>query len=341
MSLTGLLEEVTLPEVLQLLSSLKSERQAESHPSRSARHAGHAGGPYHLRSLHLGPGHSRQHSRGPRRGDERRPAEGTGSSTRRPAERCVSVAYSSTWGRSTNGFFRESVTWQIEQIISELTSWERGFFKFEALEIPSRGEIEVDLEDFLVPEGIHCRPSTPRRWESPGRRNRSEPSRPAHRWGCYSTRCNPRSSPASCSSEIVDIGSRTVQRGVLLTTHQGFLKTRVHFGVQEPRGLSTLALPLGGNSFIARIADRNEIYRGAPPEHRENDSILAALGDVSDRNTFLIIPMILGKAGASSVLWRRCRDREPTGAEPEPGAPTTSQPDRDGADLAVSTGRPI
>jgi len=46
------------------------------------------------------------------------------------------------------------VRYQTGQVLSELCKWTTGFFKFDAMEIPDHGEIEVHVQDFVVSEGL-------------------------------------------------------------------------------------------------------------------------------------------------------------------------------------------
>ncbi|MBZ0114095.1 MAG: DUF4388 domain-containing protein [Thermoanaerobaculia bacterium] len=294
MSLTGLLEEVTLPEVLQLLSSLKaSGKLSLTRSDRQGLLVVREGRIiYAVSSSVRDTLGSILVARGLVTSDVLRKALALQHEASREV-RLGSVLIGI--GAIDEKVLREAVTWQIEQIISELISWERGFFKFEGVEISSHGEIEVDVEDFLVPEGI-----TTDRLLLDTRAGALFDGDPigagatSASLGRMLNEVQPPELTGELLSEIVSVGCGTVERGILFTAHQGLLKTRAHFGVKEPRRLSTLSLPLSGNSFIARIAERNEIYCGVPPEIRENDAILAALGDPQP-NQILIIPMTIGR----------------------------------------------
>ena len=45
---------------------------------------------------------------------------------------------------------------QLEKVLNEFMDWDKGFFKFERLDLPDRGEIGVDAEDFILPEGLRA-----------------------------------------------------------------------------------------------------------------------------------------------------------------------------------------
>lgn len=43
---------------------------------------------------------------------------------------------------------------QVARVIAELCTWPGGFFRFDAVDIPDRGEVEVDARDFLMSDGV-------------------------------------------------------------------------------------------------------------------------------------------------------------------------------------------
>src|SRR5689334_13295952 len=43
---------------------------------------------------------------------------------------------------------------QTQRVVSELMRWKSGFAKFELLQIPDHGEVEVDARDFLLEAGL-------------------------------------------------------------------------------------------------------------------------------------------------------------------------------------------
>ena len=50
---------------------------------------------------------------------------------------------------------KQIVQTQTEKVVAEFMTWDAGFFKFEAIELPDHGEVEVDAQDFLLREGLH------------------------------------------------------------------------------------------------------------------------------------------------------------------------------------------
>jgi hypothetical protein len=45
---------------------------------------------------------------------------------------------------------------QVERVIGFLFGWREGFFKFEPMDIPDRGEVEVDAREFLAEAGLNA-----------------------------------------------------------------------------------------------------------------------------------------------------------------------------------------
>jgi hypothetical protein len=45
---------------------------------------------------------------------------------------------------------------QVERVVGELFTWHDGFFKFEPMEIPDCGEVEVDAREFLADSGLNA-----------------------------------------------------------------------------------------------------------------------------------------------------------------------------------------
>jgi hypothetical protein len=54
-------------------------------------------------------------------------------------------------GRTLEGVIRE----QIEKVIAEFFLWQSGFFRFEAMDIPEAGDLDVDARDFLLYRGFN------------------------------------------------------------------------------------------------------------------------------------------------------------------------------------------
>src|SRR5688572_12877184 len=45
---------------------------------------------------------------------------------------------------------------QTQRVVSEFLRWKSGFAKFEVLQIPDHGEVEVDARDFLLEAGLNA-----------------------------------------------------------------------------------------------------------------------------------------------------------------------------------------
>lgn len=58
-------------------------------------------------------------------------------------------------GKATPARIEEAMRYQTESVVRELIQWQTGFFRFEAMEIPEHGEVEVDARDILIAEGLN------------------------------------------------------------------------------------------------------------------------------------------------------------------------------------------
>ena len=59
-------------------------------------------------------------------------------------------------GLLTSESLEQTIRSQIEKVLNEFMDWTQGFFKFERLDLPDRGEVAVDAEDFILPEGLRA-----------------------------------------------------------------------------------------------------------------------------------------------------------------------------------------
>jgi len=57
-------------------------------------------------------------------------------------------------GAMSGAQLEEILRGQTEKVVHELLDWRGGFFKFDALEIPERGEVAVDARDLLMEGGL-------------------------------------------------------------------------------------------------------------------------------------------------------------------------------------------
>ncbi|MEM7479637.1 MAG: DUF4388 domain-containing protein [Acidobacteriota bacterium] len=153
MSLSGRLEDITLPHFLQVIASHRlsgklSVRLAEGFGLLVLRHG----------QVIYGATHSAREAFGSillmrRLIDRSTLEEALVRQSQSPEEirlGTVLVEMAAIDEETVRSVLRE----QIEKVLEEMFGWRRGVFKFESMDIPARGEVAVDVVDFLVREGL-------------------------------------------------------------------------------------------------------------------------------------------------------------------------------------------
>ncbi|MGV8039187.1 MAG: DUF4388 domain-containing protein [Thermoanaerobaculaceae bacterium] len=197
---------------------------------------------------------------------------------------------------------------QIERVLVELFSWREGFFKFEALDIPDRGEVEVDGREFLAERGLNTRKvalDLARQQDEVRRPG----ARPAPAAGKRAPAGGPKPSPppqppptgepvtlrqiiagharpsltAETTMELLRRASGALARGVLLLVEQHGVVGVGQFGLADDdvpadERARSLWLPLDEPSVLAQVVRGAATYRGCLPEGRVHDVLVAQLG---------------------------------------------------------------
>ncbi len=167
---------------------------------------------------------------------------------------------------------RTVVVEQFERVVLEIFEWNRGFFRFEDLEVPDRGEVEVDAHEFLLADGLAAdqvlletavrldetsgpaasRPAKPAGTPAPTSPvRRPSPDDPLPAWAVESTPSEPSrlSSLKSVMAEfhapeftgelslsILNFAQRLVHRGVLFRSNPLGFAGVGQFGIEPPAG---------------------------------------------------------------------------------------------------------
>ncbi len=222
----------------------------------------------------------------------------------------------------------EAVRHQLEQVVSELLTWETGFFKFEVTDITIEDAIEVDAEDFLIKTGINAehlvmegtrcldeehqfekesptegapRPLTP----EPHGQELAEGGR-----GPDYTKLKPLlrdiQSPSftgEITLSIMRYASDVVSRGALLFLRKDGIAGFAQFGL-DAEGVSGLErvrkikIPLTEPSVFSEISERRESYRGKIGPSKWNDFFLEQLGGNKPNEAVLVPMVVTGKVVA-------------------------------------------
>jgi len=187
---------------------------------------------------------------------------------------------------------------QTQEVLLELAAWRGGFFRFDALEISERGEVEVDAREFLVPEGLNTQQLL---LEVALRLDEDAMARAAEGEGNL-----------SLSELIEDVltpvlrgettlmlmrqAAQHVSRGVLFAVRGQEAVAVGHFGYHAAVDAATVAelrIPLDGSSLLLETLDRREAWRGAVPPTETNQALLDTLGARKARE-ILLVPIVVG-----------------------------------------------
>lgn len=224
---------------------------------------------------------------------------------------------------------------QVEKVVAELFTWREGYFKFEPMEIPDCGEVEVDAREFLADTGLnahkvaldlarhldedrHARP--PADGQAPASL-RATPATPA-RAGAAPERATlgailaARQAPsftAELTLEVLRTAATHLARGVLLRVDTQGISGVGHFGLpaendQIEEQVRDLWFPLDEPSAIAEVASSGRPLRGRLQRTRYNEILVALLGSSWPQEA-VVLPLICG-GRTVAVLYG---DNAPTG----------------------------
>jgi hypothetical protein len=200
-------------------------------------------------------------------------------------------------GMLTEDTLRQVITRQIEGVISEIMQWEGGFFKFDLLNLPDHGEIEVDAEDFVYREGLSAqkvlmdiatqmeRTATYPILVPPDDTTTGQAAEGQSELASLKTIMSVIRSPeftGEATGQILDFARDSLPRGALFVVRRDGFRSLSIFGATTERGGKALAkrltLPLDQPSVVAEAADRQESYRGPLESVEANRALIEALG---------------------------------------------------------------
>jgi hypothetical protein len=200
---------------------------------------------------------------------------------------------------------REVMRAQTEDVIADLVRWKTGFFQFETLAISAAGEIEVDVKDFLLPEGFSPQEmlgDTAPPLPSPVAASDLDAVNDAALEELFS------SSPsvtAETTLRLMRYAAQILSRGVLFVVRPDELRGMGQFGVQVAGHSASdqvreTIVPMGEPSVLRDVVDKRETYRGPLEDLRWNRHLVHRLGG-QEPTEVVVIPMIVG--GAVAVLF--------------------------------------
>lgn len=213
---------------------------------------------------------------------------------------------------------REVVRYQVGCVVAELDQWQEGFFRFDAMEIPEGGEIEVDAQDFVLDEGLsteHVLLAVATELDAQRREGSEAPSHLGLALGLEGDDAAgaDAKAPLSLSGIVEELptlvlhgeitqrilrrASRILNRGVLFMVRHDASVGIGHFGLPAERAAGLrpemLRLPLQETSILSRVTQYQETYHGPLPATSGNELLVQLLGGGQPAEV-LVIPLLVG-----------------------------------------------
>jgi len=219
-------------------------------------------------------------------------------------------------GRLSQADLEEVMRHQTGTVISELMAWERGFFRFEDMDIPEGGEVEVDASDFLMKEGLKTEQVL---LEALSKLTlpEEEASGPAGPREATPLRqiIDTEHTPAlhgELSSRLMSAASNIVRRGIVFAVRRNGVEVVGHFGVDEvpEPDLRSFWLSLEGSSILADVVHWKESHLGPLERTTGNERLLGLLGGELDTEV-VVVPVVVGESVAMVFYGDNHPSREP------------------------------
>lgn len=205
---------------------------------------------------------------------------------------------------------------QTRAVIQELFGWTAGFFKFESLEIPDRGDVEVDARDFLLMKGVNtdevlleaARRLDESRELPPGTAAASLPGATEEPQPSAAETRNLADLRAPALRGETTMGlmrhaAQVVSRGLLLAVRGDTAQGVGQFGMPAEAGEGSakrVRLPLDKASVLSDVVARKESYLGPLEASVGNDVLVESLGGTRP-TAVLVVPMVV--AGSVAMLF--------------------------------------
>jgi Domain of unknown function (DUF4388) len=214
---------------------------------------------------------------------------------------------------------------QVEKVLVELFRWPRGFVKFEAMEIPERGEVAVDASDLLMREGLPTDRVVMEVMSKLSQRDDDRLEREALALLRSGEEADGAASaggvggggggaPATLRSIMKEIRSPAftgevtlgilrfagglVRRGVLFLHSSGFITGMGQFGIEVggesgDARVRRIKIPGEDPSVFHEVIEKQETYRGPLEERFWNMELVRMLGGVRPGEV-MAVPMVVG-----------------------------------------------
>lgn len=208
-------------------------------------------------------------------------------------------------GRLDEKALREVMRQQTESVIADLVQWKSGFYQFESLDVIPGGEVEVDVKDFVLAEGVSPQ-------EMLGDEVPAAPSLATGTGASASVSLSEIVSGAGAPAFTGEVTLRLMRyaaqvfpRGVLFVVRPDEVRGMGQFGVQvhghSPSDqVRDTVVPLAEPSVLGDVVERGRTYRGPLEDTRGNRYLVDRLGG-SEPTEVVVIPMTV--RGVVAVLF--------------------------------------
>ncbi len=210
----------------------------------------------------------------------------------------------------TPDILRLVVELQARRVLQEVLDWDRGYFHFEPLEIDDGGEVAVELEDFLVDDGLRLDSMLLDLSERPDLAQAAKLQPRAGEDVLSEVGAGPTLSLRSAMRQIsqplfnaemtlalLDYAGSMLDRGVLLLRRSDRLLGMAQFGLvqsSEPSpAIRRMSLPLDQPSAFRSVVERGETVRGVLDATRVHQRFLDALGESTSVHDAVLLPLVV------------------------------------------------
>jgi Domain of unknown function (DUF4388) len=233
-------------------------------------------------------------------------------------------------GKLEEGALEDVMKDQTRAVIQELFEWTAGFFKFETLDIPDRGDVEVDARDFLLMKGVNtdevlleaARRLDESRDVLPGGAPSSLPSgavEEPHPALAAARGLADLRAPALRGETTLNLmrqAAQVVSRGLLLAVRgdeaQGVGQFAIPAEGAGEGSAKRLRLPLDVPSVLADAVLSKEPYLGPLDAAVGNETLVERLGGARP-TAVLVVPMIVAGSVAMLFYGDNATDGRPIG----------------------------
>lgn len=212
---------------------------------------------------------------------------------------------------------------QTEKVVHELLEWRGGFFKFDALDIPERGEVAVDARDFIMEGGLTAEQLA---YSASQRAAQKEADAVEFDFGSEAPSAPPSgSSPAlitddgqaptlatlkslmaelrsptftgELTSRLLHFAATLVRRAVFFSLGRDGIRGMGQVGVEVDGrpgddSVRSIRIPLDEPSVLADVVERRETFRGQMGYNKSDDLLIQHLGGEAPFEV-VVVPMLV------------------------------------------------